>query len=64
MYAAAGNADLTNWARAILVIEPTHVEGVFEFIAAKRGKRIGWGKPEENFLSRRRRHLLAPGHTR
>lgn len=55
MYAGAGGADLTNWARAILVIDPVAVKGsneiggCFRFIAAKRGKRIGWhdeeGKP-------------------
>jgi hypothetical protein len=42
MYALAGSADITNWARAILVIDPTHVPHVFKFIAAKRGNRIGW----------------------
>lgn len=42
-YAGAGSAVLTNWARAILVIDPC--EGnpqMFWFIAAKRGKRVGW----------------------
>jgi len=42
MYAGAGNADLTNWARAILVIDATKVPGTFLFRAAKRGSRIGW----------------------
>jgi hypothetical protein len=42
MYAGAGNADLTNWARAILVIDGTKVPGAFKFRAAKRGSRIGW----------------------
>jgi hypothetical protein len=42
MYAGAGNADITNWARAILVIDATNVHGVFMFHAAKRGSRIGW----------------------
>ena len=42
MYSGAGSADITNWARAILVIEPTHAPYVFKFIAAKRGGRIGW----------------------
>lgn len=42
MYAGAGSADITNWARAILVIDPTHSGHVFRFIAAKRGQRIGW----------------------
>jgi len=42
MYAGAGNADVTNWARAILVIDSTRVHGAFVFRAAKRGSRIGW----------------------
>jgi hypothetical protein len=41
-YAGAGAAILTNWARAMIVIDSTDTEGVFKFIAAKRGKRIGW----------------------
>ena len=42
MYAGAGNADITNWARAILVIDATPVHGAFIFRAAKRGSRIKW----------------------
>jgi RecA-family ATPase len=47
MYAGAGGADLTNWARCILVIDPVgkvsdEIGSCFRFIAAKRGKRIGW----------------------
>lgn len=42
MYAGAGSADLTNWARAILVIDPTYAPRTFKWIAAKRGSRIGW----------------------
>jgi hypothetical protein len=42
MYAGAGNADVTNWARAILVVDATRVHGAFVFRAAKRGMRIGW----------------------
>jgi hypothetical protein len=41
MYRGAGAAVLTNWARAYLVIDPCG-EGVYKFIAAKRGQRIGW----------------------
>src|SRR6202041_1547337 len=47
MYAGAGAAVLTNWARAYLVIEPTDVHGVYRFIAAKRGQRIGWPRLEQ-----------------
>jgi DnaB-like helicase N terminal domain/AAA domain len=46
MYAGAGVAVITNWARAILVIDPCDQPGVYKFIAAKRGKRIGWGNPD------------------
>lgn len=43
MYSGAGAAVLTNWARAYLVVDPCDTYGVYKFIAAKRGKRIGWG---------------------
>jgi AAA domain len=46
MYAGAGAADITNWARAALVIDPTDQPHVFRFIAAKRGSRIGWANDE------------------
>ncbi|MFN0126048.1 MAG: AAA family ATPase [Verrucomicrobiales bacterium] len=42
MYAGGGAADLTNWARAVLVVDGTNDPAVFRFIAAKRGRRIGW----------------------
>jgi hypothetical protein len=46
MYSGAGNADITNWARAILVVDSTHARGAFVFRAAKRGSRIGWADEE------------------
>ena len=42
MYAGAGAADITNWSRAALVIDPTTNPRVFRFVAAKRQSRIGW----------------------
>lgn len=44
-YAGAGSAQMTNWARAILVIVPQEPDAkVFMFVAAKRGKRLElWG---------------------
>jgi AAA domain len=42
MYAGAGAADITNWARGVLVLDPTRARRVFKLIAAKRGLRIGW----------------------
>jgi len=46
MYSGAGSADLTNWARAILAIDPTMDHNVFRFIGAKRGKRLQWADEE------------------
>lgn len=40
-YAAAGAADWTNHARAVLVVDPLEYP-LFRFIATKRGGRIGW----------------------
>ena len=42
MYSGSGGADLSNWARAILVIEPTDNPAAFRFIGAKRTKHLGW----------------------
>ena len=43
MYAGAGSADLTNWARCVMVIDPVgESQDTFRFVAAKRWKRIGW----------------------
>jgi len=48
-HAAAGYSGLSNWARAILVIDPTHDPRVYKFVAAKRRFRLAWvdeiGKP-------------------
>jgi hypothetical protein len=46
MYAGGGAADVTNWARAILVIDATHDRHTFRLIAAKRGGRLGWTNSE------------------
>jgi hypothetical protein len=42
MYSGAGAAELTNWSRAYIAIDPCEQPGLYKFIAAKRGKRIGW----------------------
>jgi hypothetical protein len=42
MHAGAGAADITNWCRAALIIDPTGDPRTFRFIAAKRASRIGW----------------------
>lgn len=41
MYDAAGSAELVNWARAVITLKPTDVEGEFNLVLAKRGKRAG-----------------------
>jgi hypothetical protein len=41
-YLGAGSAEFANWARAVLAIIPTSLEGVFELRAGKRGGRLGW----------------------
>ena len=38
---------MTNWARAIIALEPTLTYGVYKLIAAKRYKRIGWPHHEQ-----------------
>ena len=49
-YRGAGAAVLTNWARAYIAIDPCKdAHGIYRFIAAKRGKRIGWESPERYF---------------
>jgi len=42
MYSGAGSADIVNWARGILIIDPSKKNECFRFVAAKRGSRIGW----------------------
>lgn len=51
-YSGAGGAELTNWARAILVIDATPIPGTYKWIAAKRGGRIGWrdGFDQKEFI--------------
>lgn len=41
MYDAAGSAELVNWARAVITLKPTEVDGDFHLVLAKRGKRAG-----------------------
>lgn len=56
-YAGSGSADIVNWARAMLVIDPSKEDGKFRFIAAKRGSRIGWKSSKgENELKRWFKH--------
>ena len=58
MYRGAGAAVITNWARAYLTIDPSDSSpGVYRFIAAKRGKRIGWDHGEVFYA-----HSQEPGN--
>jgi hypothetical protein len=56
MYAGAGAAVLTNWARAIIVVDPTATPGLYRFMAAKRHNRIGWPSFDRYFA-----HSTEPG---
>jgi len=54
MYAGAGAADLTNWARSVIVIDPVaDSQELFRFIAAKRWQRIGWKGPDGEPINER-----------
>lgn len=48
MYDMAGGADLINYARTILILKATAVEGHFNLLLAKRGKRAGVVEPTES----------------
>jgi hypothetical protein len=41
-YLGSGSAEFGNWARGVLSILPSKIEGVFELKAGKRGGRLGW----------------------
>ena len=41
-YIGSGGAEMVNWARAILSLMPTKLEGVFRLCAGKRGQRLKW----------------------
>jgi hypothetical protein len=41
-YLGAGSAEFANWARAVLAIRSMGSHDVFQLVAGKRGKRIGW----------------------
>lgn len=62
-YDAAGSAEFANWPRAILSLQATHQPAIYKLVAAKRGKRLGWLKPDgitpsfEKLL----RHARQPG---
>jgi hypothetical protein len=47
-YLGAGSAEFANWARAVLSIRSIGSHDVFQLVAGKRGKRIGWRDEEDN----------------
>lgn len=40
-YVGLGSSELTNWARAIMVLQGTHMTGHYRLLLSKRGKRAG-----------------------
>ena len=60
IYAAAGCADLANWAREVLVLtDADEAGGVFRLIPSKRWRRIGW-RDAEGIIERERFFAHAP----
>lgn len=60
-YAGSGSAEWANWARAVLVIEPTDVRNVYNLHAAKRGTHLKWEDDEGNRTTRKTiAHSLKP----
>ena len=41
-YAGAGSAELANFPRAVVCLEPTKTPGIFRLRLGKRGRRLGW----------------------
>jgi hypothetical protein len=41
-YLGAGSAEWSNWSRAIIALNKTDVDNLYELIAAKRGGRLKW----------------------
>jgi hypothetical protein len=52
-YLGAGSAEFANWARAVLALLPTSVEGMYELRAGKRGGRLSWTGPNGGRTCRR-----------
>ena len=60
-YAGSGSAEWANWARAVLVIEPTEVRNVYNLHAAKRGTHLKWEDGAGNRVTRKTiAHSLKP----
>jgi hypothetical protein len=60
-YAGSGSAEWANWARAVLVIEPTDVRNVYNLHAAKRGNHLRWDDGDGSRVLRKTiAHSLKP----
>lgn len=53
-YLGAGSAEWANWSRAILALNKTDVDNLYELIAAKRGARLKWRTGDGVGLSMKR----------
>lgn len=47
-YLGSGHSELANWHRAVLAIRNVGSHDVFELVAGKRGKRLGWADADGN----------------
>ena len=47
-YMGAGSAEWSNWSRAIIALNKTDVDNLYELIAAKRGARLRWKAADGN----------------
>ena len=47
-YIGAGSAEWSNWSRAIIALNKTDVDNLYELIAAKRGARLRWKAADGN----------------
>jgi hypothetical protein len=53
-YMGAGSAEWSNWSRAIIALNKTDVDNLYELIAAKRGARLRWKTADGESLSMKR----------
>jgi hypothetical protein len=53
-YFGAGSAEWSNWSRAIIALNKTDVDNLYELIAAKRGARLKWRTADGEGLSMKR----------
>lgn len=53
-YLGAGSAEWSNWSRAIIALNKTDVDNLYELIAAKRGARLRWRTEDGETLTMKR----------